>query len=168
MRNQPKAISLFSGAGGLDLGIESSGFNILCSIEIDEHCCATLKHNFEKRSKRTLVINDDIRKIVLTDLNDLLGIRVGELDLLFGGPPCQSFSAIGNKLGIADERGLLVFQMTRFAAAFKPKVVLMEQVLGFKSAKGPNGEKGGVKDLLIKEFNALGYETKLQTIKYKK
>lgn len=160
MRSKPKktAISLFSGAGGFDIGIKNAGFDVLASLEIDKHCCATLRHNIQKTCEPTVVLEEDIRKVKAASLMKSLEMKRGDLDLLFGGPPCQSFSAIGKQKGIDDSRGQLIYEMVRFTRAFKPKFVVMEQVTGFANFTSIEGVKGGIKDHLISEYQKLGYK----------
>lgn len=95
-----KAISLFSGVGGMDIGIRDAGFDVLVEIEFDEHCCATLEANRERHKLSTRVIHADIRTIDPHALMKEVGLKKGSLDLLFGGPPCQSFSLAGKQLGL--------------------------------------------------------------------
>lgn len=155
-----QAISLFSGAGGLDIGVSQAGFDILACVEIDPNACDTLRHAITQNHKHTKVYEGDIRtfspEMVLQDT----GKKPGEIDLLFGGPPCQAFSLIGKQKAMNDERGMLLFQMTRYAKVIQPKVILMEQVKGLLSAKDMSGKKGGVLEKLLAEFSALGYVTK--------
>lgn len=158
------ALSLFSGAGGLDLGIRNSGFEILAAIEMDPHACNTLRANHGHFGSKTEVIESSVLDVEPAELMKRLGLKKGSLDLLIGGPPCQSFSLIGKQEGIRDERGLLVFQMPRFAAALGPKFVLMEQVKGFLSAKDHHGISGGVRTFLEEEFHKLGYQTTVKVL----
>lgn len=162
--SKPLGLSLFSGAGGMDLGISQAGFRILASIEKDPHCCETLRFATELENIRTKVIEADIRTIDPVSLMNDLGLEPGALDLLFGGPPCQPFSQIGKKKGLEDERGLLLFQMIRFAEAFQPKVIFIEQVKGLISARGQNGEKGAILQLLLNELETLNYISKWKVI----
>jgi DNA (cytosine-5)-methyltransferase 1 len=110
------------------------------------------------------VIEDDIRLVDPKALMSQLKLKPGELDLLCGGPPCQAFSQIGKQEALADERGLLLFQMSRFAKAFKPKAILMEQVKGLLSAKDEEGNRGKVFESLLTELQDLGYVSKWQVI----
>ncbi|MDF1664737.1 MAG: DNA cytosine methyltransferase [Planctomycetota bacterium] len=151
------AISLFSGAGGMDIGVEAAGFEVLVNIEQDEHCCETLRAAVSRGSKQREIIESDIHEVDPEALRIRLKLEAGDLDLLFGGPPCQTFSAIGKKEGIKDKRGRLVFQMARFARAFRPKFVLMEQVKGFLTAKGLTETRGEVFEELKDEFQSIGY-----------
>ncbi|MFQ5432831.1 MAG: DNA cytosine methyltransferase, partial [Nitrospinota bacterium] len=130
------SISLFSGSGGMDIGIREAGFEILAQIEFDEHCCSTLRAAVEREKTNTCVIEEDIRTINPQELINNLNLKQGELDLIFGGPPCQSFSLAGKQLGLRDERGLLLFEIIRFADELRPKVILLEQVKGLLSSKG--------------------------------
>lgn len=148
----------------MDLGVTQAGFSILASIEKDPHCCQTLHFAIESSKSETEIIEADIRDIDPLGLMNKLQIQVGELDLLFGGPPCQSFSQIGKKKGLEDERGLLLFQMVRFAGALQPKVVFIEQVKGLLSARGRTGEKGEIFQLLLTELEALGYISKWKVV----
>lgn len=154
------AISLFSGAGGLDIGVAQAGFEILACVELDSNACATLRHNISKNHKSTKIYEKDIRQLEPKQLLNDISKKVGEIDLLFGGPPCQAFSAIGKQKGLSDERGMLLFEMIRYVSAIKPKVVMMEQVKGLLSAKDINGKKGGVFESLLKAFSELGYVVK--------
>lgn len=148
----------------MDLGISQAGFKILASIEKDPHCCETLRFATERDSLTTKVIEEDIRAIDPQQLMNTLNLLPGELDLLFGGPPCQAFSQIGKQKGLEDERGLLLFQIIRFAAIFQPKVILIEQVKGLISTRGKNGKKGAVLQLLLNELEQLGYTPKWKVI----
>jgi DNA (cytosine-5)-methyltransferase 1 len=93
-----------------------------------------------------------------------LGLKPGALDFLFGGPPCQAFSQIGKRGSMGDERGMLLFQMIRFAEVFKPRSILIEQVKGLLNASDPEGRPGGVFDLFWKRLQKLGYVPKWQVI----
>jgi len=152
------AISLFSGAGGMDIGILQAGYEILACLEVDPYCCETLRSAIEREKRNTQVLEVDIRTVEPEILMEKLGLQPGELDLLFGGPPCQAFSQIGKQNSLDDERGMLLFQMVRFAEVLRPKAVMIEQVKGLKSAKNQEGLRGGVLDDLVKALKVdLGY-----------
>ena len=159
-----KALSLFSGCGGMDLGVNQAGFEVLASVERDPYCCESLQANNEYQFASTQVIEADIRTISPEVLADEIGLETGELDLLFGGPPCQAFSQIGKQKGLKDERGLLLFEMVRFARALKPKVVFIEQVKGLLSAKDMAGKRGGILNALLDELALIGYVPKWKVI----
>jgi len=160
----PIALSLFSGAGGMDLGIIQAGFTILACVENDPYCCETQRAAVERDERQTKIIEADIKDINPSQLMQDLNWADGELDLLFGGPPCQSFSQIGKQKGLEDERGLLLFQITRFAQVFQPKVIFIEQVKGLLSARGPQGKKGVAFQLLLDDLESLGYTPKWKVI----
>ena len=153
------ALSLFSGAGGMDIGILDAGFEVRACIELDEHCCNTLRHAATKEHRATRVVEEDIRQVNALSLMKSLKLKEGRLDLLFGGPPCQPFSQIGKQEYLDDQRGLLLFEIVRFARAFKPKYILMEQVKGVLTAKGSNQQKGEVWSLLTQKLKAIGYQS---------
>lgn len=157
-----KAISLFSGAGGMDIGIKKAGFQILADLEIDEYCCQTLREAVKRDKVDTIVIESDIRDVQPEHLCDMLNVKPSDIDLLFGGPPCQPFSLAGKQNGLHDERGPLLFEIIRFAEYIKPKVIFLEQVKGLLSAKGENGEKNGVFNLFISKLERIGYVPKWQ------
>lgn len=159
-----KAISLFSGAGGMDIGIKDAGFDILAEIEFDEHCCATLEANAKRQGNSNRVIHADIRTIDPHSLMKELGLKKRKLDLLFGGPPCQSFSLAGKQLGLRDERGLLLFEIIRFAEVIQPKVILLEQVKGLLSSKGSENRRGEVFEKFLSKLEAINYTPKWRVI----
>lgn len=159
-----KAVSLFSGAGGMDIGIREAGFNVLASIELDPYACETLRANISRERGKTKVFEEDIRKIEPAQMMSGLGLEVGELDLLFGGPPCQAFSQIGKRHSLNDDRGLLLFEMVRFAEAFRPKTILIEQVKGLLNAPDNEGKPGGVFEQLLEKLDNLGYILKWKVV----
>jgi DNA-methyltransferase (dcm) len=163
--SKPTAISVFSGAGGMDIGVLNAGFDIKVCIEIDENCCNTLNVNIEKENRATIVIQDDIRNVSPNKLIDMTNLVKGDVDLLFGGSPCQAFSQIGKQKALEDERGLLLFEIIRFAREIQPKAIVVEQVKGLLNAKGGNGERGGVMKSFIKELESLDYVPKWKILK---
>ena len=158
------AVSLFSGAGGMDIGVVQAGFDIKACIEIDTNCCETLRENIRREGRNTVVYQGDIRELdphrILWDC----GLCPGEVDLLFGGPPCQAFSQIGKQKSLEDERGLLLFQMIRYIKAMQPRAVMMEQVKGLLTAQDLKGRRGGVFESFINELKALNYVPKCQVM----
>ncbi|MCL1889090.1 MAG: DNA cytosine methyltransferase [Desulfovibrionaceae bacterium] len=159
-----QALSLFAGAGGFDIGVRQAGFSILAAIEIDPHCCSTLRSAQERENTQTKILEADIRTISPEKLMPDLGLAAGELDLLFGGPPCQSFSLAGKQKGLSDARGMLLFEIIRFAEIFKPKALLLEQVKGLLSAKGQQGKRGEVFEEFLERLEHIGYIPKWQVI----
>lgn len=160
----PKAVSLFSGAGGMDIGVKHAGFDVLACVEFDPYACETLRANISQEHLHTKVFEEDVRKIDPAVMMKALGLKAGELDLLCGGPPCQAFSQIGKRHSLKDERGLLLFEMIRFAEVFKPRSILIEQVKGLLTAKDEDDKVGGVFDHLINRLENLGYVPKWKVV----
>jgi len=148
----------------MDIGIRQAGFEILACIEIDPYCCQTLQNAIKTEKLKTILIEKDIRQVQPFQLMKDLGLQVGELDLLFGGSPCQSFSQAGKRTSLEDERGVLLFEFIRFAGTIQPKVILMEQVKGLLTASDQSGNSGGVYKQLSHQLEQLGYRLSIQVI----
>ncbi len=136
-------ISLFSGAGGLDLGFEKAGFNIEWANEFDKDIWET----YEKNHKNFLD-KRDIRKIPLDEIPDCDGI--------IGGPPCQSWSEAGACKGINDDRGKLFFEFIKILKNKQPKFFVAENVSGMLAEKHREAVKN-----FISMFKEAGYNVKL-------
>ena len=141
-------IELFAGAGGLALGIEKAGFQTIGLIEIDKDAADTLRKNRPNWN----VINEDIEKISEQDLEEFFGIKRGELDLLSGGAPCQSFSYAGKRLGLEDARGTLFYHYAKFLRQLQPKMFLFENVKGLLTH-----DKGRTYKTILSIFEQEGY-----------
>ena len=141
------SISLFSGALGLDLGLERTGrFKLLAAVEKEAAFCNTIRLNRDKGrlcNPKLEVFEGDISNLDPMRVLDAVGLKPGELDLLCGGPPCQSFSTAGSRGTMQDQRGTMLWQFLRFVEAMRPKFFLMENVRGLLSA--------GIKHRPIKE-----------------
>jgi len=148
----------------MDIGVESAGFDVLAQLEVDEHCCNTLRAAKERCGRSAEIFEGDIRQVDVVDLRTRLKLKKKGVDLIFGSPPCQSFSLAGKQQGLNDDRGGLLFEIVRFAEEFLPKVILLEQVKGLLSAKGPKGKRGEVFDMLLSELEAIGYTPKWSVI----
>lgn len=159
-----QAISLFSGAGGMDIGVQQAGFKILSCVELDKFCCETLRENINREHRATKVYEGDIRELNPEQLLKENNLLPGELDLLFGGPPCQAFSQIGKQLSLADDRGPLLYEIVRFAEIIKPKAIMLEQVKGLLTAKDETGKRGGVFERFVEKLEKLGYHPKWKVL----
>ena len=128
-------ISLFTGAGGMDLGMEQAGFCTLVQHEYDEAACLTLIANRPRCFTHAALIQGDICKTPTSMLLAESGLRVGEPDVITGGPPCQGFSISNMKAcrGKYDVRNDLVFEYLRVVIEAKPKFFIFENVPGFLS-----------------------------------
>ncbi len=142
------SIELFAGAGGLALGIEKAGFKTLGLIEIDKDAADTLTLNRPNWN----VINNDIANISEQNLTRYFGISKGELDLLSGGAPCQSFSYAGKRLGLEDARGTLFYHYAKFLEQLQPKMFLFENVRGLLTH-----DKGRTYQTILNIFENTGY-----------
>ncbi|VEU78021.1 DNA cytosine methyltransferase [Mycoplasmopsis columbinasalis] len=143
-----KVIELFAGAGGLALGIELAGFETIGLVEMDKWAAQTLRKNRPSWN----VIQDDIKNVSKKNLEQLFDLKRGELDLLSGGPPCQSFSYAGKKLGLDDTRGTLFNDFALFLEKLKPKMFLFENVKGLLSHN-----KGHTFKQIIERLQKTGY-----------
>ncbi len=127
---KPIAIDLFSGCGGMTLGLRQAGFKVIGAIDIDSLSVETYRRNHTG----VKVWETDIRNLSASEVKKTLGIRKGELDLLAGCPPCQAFSAMRTMNGgrhVRDpEQKDLVFEFLRFVRELKPKTMMMENVPG--------------------------------------
>lgn len=148
----------------MDIGIKSAGFHVSACVEMDRFACETLRWNSEIKNKSSKVLEADIKTIIPTRLAHDLQIKKGEISLLFGGPPCQSFSLAGKQLGLSDARGPLLFEMIRFAKELNPTVILLEQVKGLLSAKDESGKKGGIFESFLSQLEDAGYIPKWRVI----
>lgn len=127
-------VSLFSGGGGLDIGLEAAGFQTKFANDIVPQCCETLSSNLPGRPA---VVCEDVKKISGKQIISLIGN--GSVDILAGGPPCQAFSIFGQRKGRADPRGQMVYEYFRILSELKPKVFVFENVFGLLTV-----EKGEV------------------------
>lgn len=139
--NDIKTISLFSGAGGLDIGAIKAGAHIMWSNDMMKEACLTYREN----------IGDHI---VQGDINDFVGglDKYHDADLVIGGPPCQGFSVAG-KMDINDKRSKLVWSYVSVISKVHPKAFVMENV----KALGLLAKWAPVREKLIKDFKSLGY-----------
>jgi len=134
-------ISFFSGALGLDLGLENAGLNPIAVNEFDRSACATIQRN---RSDVRLYAGD-IRQLTANQLMRDLGLKQGDLFAIAGGPPCQAFSTAGRRLGLHDERGNVFLHFINLIAGLRPKYVIFENVRGLLSAPlkhRPHNQRG--------------------------
>ena len=163
--NNRDVISFFSGAMGLDLGLKKAGLNIVIGQDFEASCVETMKANGHR------VLGGDIREIMPETILELSGLQIGEPFMICGGPPCQPFSTAGKRMGINDPRGSLFMDYIRMIEYIKPRFFVMENVKGIMSAplrqipinesdkKLSELKNGKVLDVILAEFNKLGYKT---------
>jgi DNA (cytosine-5)-methyltransferase 1 len=162
-----KYLSFFSGALGLDLGLEKAGLECLSTNEIEKPFCDTITLNKPKLK----VYNNDIRSLTAENLKKDLKLKSNELFLIAGGPPCQSFSSAGKMKGLDDQRGNVSISYVEMITKLKPKYFVLENVRGLLTAEITSitpaiepyrkhvhlNRKGGVLYLIIKILEDSGY-----------
>ena len=156
-KNEYKCIDLFSGAGGLSLGFEMEDFNILAGFEIEPNFLKT----YTSSHPNAIGFNEDLNEANVINLLKDNGIDPNEIDVVIGGPPCQGFSTVGNRM-IDDPRNNLVRIYADIVDKIKPKMFLMENVSGLASMK--NGKDELIKDELIDIFNEIGYNVESKVL----
>lgn len=142
---RPTVASLFSGAGGLDLGFKWANFDLAWANELELDAAETYKSYISNH-----LIRGDIRELVK---------QIPSVDVLIGGPPCQSFSLVGKRRP-DDPRGSLVFAFVDAVANTRPRAFLLENVPGLLSSR-LGDEK--LLDVLLTDFHKMGYETRTIT-----
>ncbi len=174
------SISLFSGAFGLDLGLEQAGFYTASVVEIDPDCTKTIALNRPHLSESAVPrdVRDVTAPMLLEEGCRALGInrslQPGEIDLVTGGPPCQSFSTVGKRGSILDPRGSLFMDFVRLVRGIQPRFFMMENVRGLLSAPirhRPHSQRGhsyppleldemqgAALAVVLAELESLGYE----------
>lgn len=144
-KNKYNAIDLFCGAGGLSLGFQQAGFNILLGIDNDAQALQTFKNTHNKSQ----VICGDITKINYEDIKPLINNK--KIDVIIGGPPCQGMSISGFR-NLNDPRNKLYLSYIRLVDEIRPKMFVIENVPGLVSLFG-----GKIKDSIIEKFKEMGY-----------
>lgn len=165
----PIALSFFSGAMGLDLGIERSGFQVRLACEIDKYCRQTIALN-----RPDIALLSDINQYDAEEIRNAAGLSdQDEIDLIVGGPPCQAFSTAGKRQGLGDERGNVFLKYLDLALELKPKYFVIENVRGLLSCPmehrphhlrghgypslSEDELKGGALNFIINKLNKSGY-----------
>lgn len=142
---KPSVIDLFAGVGGLSLGFEKQGFEVLIANEYDKSIAAAYTENH----RDTKMIVGDITSL---DLKEIFGPYAGKVDVVIGGPPCQGFSQKGQRKTIHDERNFLFKYYVAVVELVKPKYFVMENVPNLLTAEGGYFFKE-IEEL----FNKMGY-----------
>ena len=138
-------IDLFCGCGGMSKGLTDAGLNIIAGIDIWDKAVESYNKNFEHQA-----FCEDLTKLPPEKFNELYNKDNKVIDLLVGGPPCQSFSMAGRRKK-DDPRNSLFMEYVKYLNYFKPKSFIMENVIGILSKKTSDGEK--VIDIIMKHLN---------------
>jgi DNA (cytosine-5)-methyltransferase 1 len=163
-------ISLFSGAGGLDIGFEQAGWSCAYASDIDKTSVATLERNRCLRLGSVSLLRESF--IEQADVQDLrgkevlakAGLRKGSALALVGGPPCQSWSSAGHQLGLQDPRGRLIRDYVRLAAELDVRWLVFENVRGLLTARGPDGEPGSALSYLRQALLNAGFQSEVNLL----
>lgn len=155
-RHEMTAIDLFCGAGGLSEGLRQAGFDVRAGSDFDEAAGAT----FERTHRDAKFLGGPIQDLTVDDFLRAARLRVGELDVLTGGPPCQAYSVYNHKRGMSDARSTLFREYLRIVEGLMPRWVVMENVTGITSAG--NGE---ALRAIIDGFNNLGYRIEWRVLR---
>lgn len=147
---RPIAVDLFAGAGGLSLGFEQAGFDVVAAVEIDPIHCAVHEFNFP----HCAILSRSVTGLTGAEIRKAAGIADRNVDVVFGGAPCQGFSLIGHR-ALDDPRNSLVRDFVRIVTELKPSYFVFENVKGLTV-----GDHKGFLDEIIEAFDAAGYCTK--------
>lgn len=147
--NRPTVLSLFAGAGGMDLGFRAAGYDVACAIEIERWACDTLNRNHpELALLGPPNHHGDIKQITPNVIQAFCGLAKGDFDVVIGGPPCQPFSQASTqrflksdprfkRRGFDDDlKGTLLLDFVRLVTKLKPKVFVLENVPGLLTVDG--------------------------------
>lgn len=143
--NKLNVIDLFCGCGGMTKGLEDAGLNIITGIDIWDKAIESYNKNFQHKAYCA-----DLTKLSPDKFNELYNKDNRIIDIIVGGPPCQSFSIAGRR-DKNDPRNTLFIEYVRYLDYFKPKAFIMENVIGLLSKKTNNGEK--VIDIIMEQLN---------------
>lgn len=148
---RPIGIDLFAGAGGLGLGFEQAGFDIVAAVEIDPIHCGVHAYNFPNCA----ILPQSVVGLTGAEIRRRAGIGRRPVDVVFGGAPCQGFSMIGHR-ALDDPRNMLVREFVRIVTELKASYFVFENVKGITI-----GEHKVLLDELIEEFASMGYQVRL-------
>lgn len=154
IKNHMKFLDLFAGIGGFRLGMESAGHECIGFCEIDKFARASYKAIHD--TKGEIELHD------ITAVSDESIRRIGRVDIICGGFPCQAFSIAGNRRGFEDTRGSLFFEIARFASILRPKYLLLENVKGLLNHDG-----GATFETILGALDELGYNVEWQILNSK-
>jgi DNA (cytosine-5)-methyltransferase 1 len=168
-KNKPIALSFFSGAMGMDIGLEQAGFETLLCCEIDNACRKTILKN-----RPDIALISDISNYSAKQIRERAGLKMkDEIDLVVGGPPCQAFSTAGKRKGFKDDRGNVLLTYLDTIIKLNPKFAVIENVRGILSAPlthrphdmrgvgnlplAPEEKKGGALYFILGKLKKAGY-----------
>lgn len=159
-------VSVFSGAGGLDIGLQRAGWDCLYATDFDKFAVETLMTNAAagRFGGNGHIRQADIRNLTGDEILSDIGRRRGDVDLLAGGPPCQSWSSAGHQLGFDDPRGRLFEDYLRVAKQLDVRWLLFENVRGLITAKGADGLPGSALAAIRLALFKGGWQTRVELL----
>lgn len=159
-------VSVFSGAGGLDIGLQEAGWTCVYATDFDRHAVETLQANAAAGRFHAdgLIRQADIRDVSGAEILSDIGRGRGDVQLLAGGPPCQSWSSAGHQLGFNDPRGRLFEDYLRVAKDLDVRWLLFENVRGLITARGADGQPGSALTAIRTALLAGGWQTRVELL----
>lgn len=145
---KPNVVSLFSGAGGMDLGFIKAGYRVIWANDFQKDAVETYRKNLGNH-----IVHEDITQITRDQLPK------EPVDIVLGGFPCQGFSVANTKRSMEDKRNFLYLELLRVVKELQPKFFVAENVKGLLSM-----QKGKVLDMILKDFENLGYRVGYQVL----
>jgi len=152
-----RAIELFAGIGGMALGLQQAGIDVVGAVEINKSCVETLEANKTTAFPKMKIIQADITKLSGERLLKMCGLAKGELDILSGGPPCQGFTYASSRRSVDDPRSKLMWQFIRMVKEIQPRYFVIENVRGLMSFKD-------FFRLLLKTLEKCGYAVRFNLL----
>jgi len=147
-------MDLFCGAGGMSLGLERAGYNVIAGVDYDDDAVKTYDENFDHDAYQY-----DLSEISPLQFSIETDISPSDVNVLGGGPPCQGFSRSNLERSVDDSRNNLVFRFAKFVSYYQPRVFIMENVRGIDSI-----DDGETIELLCDDFRDSGYTVDYQLL----
>jgi DNA-methyltransferase (dcm) len=153
---QPTAIDLFCGAGGLSEGFRQAGYQVLAGQDFDHQAGQT----FSVTHPEATFVGGPIQDVTPQQLLEAAGLEFGDVDVIVGGPPCQGYSVYNHQRGVDDPRAGLFREYLRIVKGVYPRWLVMENVTGITSISG-----GAIVREIIQEMASLGYQVQMRVLR---
>jgi DNA (cytosine-5)-methyltransferase 1 len=126
MKTKLYVADLFSGTGGLTLGFKMAGYQVVFALDFDWDAMYT----YTKNNPEVTWLCKDVRKVLVSEIEDVSGLRRGDFDIIVAGIPCEGYSQLNRRYDPSDPRNYLFVEFLRMVGAFRPKSILVENVPG--------------------------------------